>query len=98
MTIYNGEDRGDFKAERGLRQGKPLAPYYFLISAQGLSCQISASKWENRNIKLEFEFRCYYKIPLILLIMDLKRILAILAGSYDIKDEMVTYQRWYLQF
>ncbi|XP_057445076.1 secreted RxLR effector protein 78-like [Lotus japonicus] len=36
-VLVNGSPTGEFKMERGLRQGNPLAPFLYLSAAEGLN-------------------------------------------------------------
>ena len=55
--IINGQPSKTFKPQRGLRQGEPLSPYLFLISADVLSSLIFKAQENNliQGIKIAKE-------------------------------------------
>lgn len=54
--IVNGSRHGFFKSERGLRQGDPLSPSLFIMSAEQLSQMLN-------NFNSNPKFRGYYMHP-----------------------------------
>lgn len=48
FVIINGEAGPSFSPQRGLRQGDPLSPIYFIICAEVFSCLLSKANFEGR--------------------------------------------------
>ena len=46
--IINGSVEGYVIPKRGLRQGRPISPYLFLLCAEGLSAMIKAAEVDGR--------------------------------------------------
>ncbi|KAK3212445.1 hypothetical protein Dsin_017151 [Dipteronia sinensis] len=59
--VLNGEICGSIKPTHGLRQGDPLSPYLFLLSAEGLSCLVNQAV-RNKEIT---GFKCSSTWPII---------------------------------
>jgi hypothetical protein len=51
VVNLNGSPGGNFKIEREVRQGCPLAPYLFLIVGEILTHMIKKTVAEGRNLR-----------------------------------------------
>ena len=57
-VVVHGQPYGKILPTRGIRQGDPLSPYFFILCAEGLSFLLQKAEQEQRGTRLNHLFFC----------------------------------------